>query len=103
MNNTFTQCVEFVAGILGIMVLIVLGTILLGVAFAMTVAAVRDRLQYPRLDFLNMTKPLRNEDVEHNTREAFRCLKQWQIFASCLWVLFILLAVVLIIVFWPTK
>jgi hypothetical protein len=38
MNDTFTQCVEFVAGILGIMVLIVLGTILLGVAFAMTVA-----------------------------------------------------------------
>jgi len=48
-----------------------------------------------------MTKPLRNEAVEHNTREAFRCLKQWQIFTSCLWVLFILLAIVLIIVFWP--
>ena len=38
MNDTFTQCVEFVAGLLGIMILIVLSTILLGVAFALTVA-----------------------------------------------------------------
>jgi hypothetical protein len=38
MNDILTQYVEFVAGVLGIMVLIVLGTILLGLAFTLTVA-----------------------------------------------------------------
>jgi hypothetical protein len=38
MTKPLLQCVEFVAGILGIMILIVLGTILLGLTFALTVA-----------------------------------------------------------------
>jgi hypothetical protein len=48
-----------------------------------------------------MPTPLRNEAVEHNTREAFRCLKQWQIFATVCWIIFFVFGISLIVIFWP--
>jgi hypothetical protein len=46
-----------------------------------------------------VTSPLRNEAVEHNTREAFRCLKQWQVLHTVLWLIFFATGIVLAICF----
>lgn len=46
-----------------------------------------------------MNQPLRNLAVEHNTREAFRCMKQWQIFRSVCIVLFLMLVLILALCF----
>lgn len=46
-----------------------------------------------------MSKPLRNEAVEFNTKEAFRCLRHWQIFTKTLWIMFFATALVLIVCF----
>lgn len=46
-----------------------------------------------------MNQPLRNEAVEHNTREAFRCLRQWQILRTICVIAAVALAVVLAVAF----
>lgn len=43
--------------------------------------------------------PLRNEAFDYNTKEAFRCLRHWQIFRSACIIAGLVLFVVLVVAF----